>query len=176
MTRTRIENASLSVHIYHMNVFSPVHSRTRAIALYRPASHGCSFVNGARKEYVCFAAAFFSSALIISRFASSMLTAADAAIVIAIRHKSASSFLAHLRSLYHIFLYSSSAISSVFSQNICSQMCAQVTGFCRCFAFQIGKICNQNCSVRDFQFGKFLPVNSYEHAILCKQNFIENRY
>ena len=68
-----------------MNVFSPVHSRTRAIALYRPASHGCSFVNGARKEYVCFAAAFFSSALIISRFASSMLTAADAAIVIAIR-------------------------------------------------------------------------------------------
>ena len=26
-----------------------------------------------------------------------------------------------------------------FSQNICSQMCAQVTGFCRCFAFQIGK-------------------------------------
>ena len=68
MTRTRIENASLSVHIYHMNVFSPVHSRTRAIALYRPASHGCSFVNGARKEYVCFAAAFFSSALIISHF------------------------------------------------------------------------------------------------------------
>ena len=60
-------------------------SRTRAIALYRPASHGCSFLNGARKEYVCFAAAFFSSALIISRFASSMLTAADAAIVIAIR-------------------------------------------------------------------------------------------
>ena len=43
-------------------------SRTRAIALYRPASHGCSFVNGARKEYVCFAAAFFSSALIISHF------------------------------------------------------------------------------------------------------------
>ena len=68
MTRTRIENASLSVHIYHMNVFSPVHSRTRAIALYRPASHGCSFLNGARKEYVCFAAAFFSSALIISHF------------------------------------------------------------------------------------------------------------
>ena len=43
-------------------------SRTRAIALYRPASHGCSFVNDARKEYVCFAAAFFSSALIISYF------------------------------------------------------------------------------------------------------------
>ena len=45
-----------------------LNSRTRAIALYRPASHGCSFVNGARKEYVCFAAAFFSSALIISHF------------------------------------------------------------------------------------------------------------
>ena len=54
--------------LHHKNVFSPVHSRTRAIALYRPASHGCSFLNGARKEYVCFAAAFFSSALIISHF------------------------------------------------------------------------------------------------------------
>ena len=36
-----------------------------------------------------------------------------------------------------------------------------VTGFYRYFAFQIGKICNQNCIVRNFQFRKFLPVNSY---------------
>ena len=52
---------------------------------------------------------FSVSVHIISRFASSMLTAADAAIVIAfaVRHKSASSSLAHLRSLYHItFLHS----------------------------------------------------------------------
>ena len=35
-----------------------------------------------------------------------------------------------------------------------------VTGFCRCFAFQIGKICIRNCIVRNFQFRKFLPVSS----------------
>ena len=34
------------------------------------------------------------------------------------------------------------------------------TGFCRCYAFQIGKICCRNCIVRNFQFRKFLPVNS----------------
>ena len=28
------------------------------------------------------------------------------------------------------------------------------TGFCRCFAFQIGKICCRNCIVRNFQFKK----------------------
>ena len=36
------------------------------------------------------------------------------------------------------------------------------TGFCRCYAFQIGKICCRNCIVRNFQFKKFLPVNSYK--------------
>ena len=37
-----------------------------------------------------------------------------------------------------------------------------VTWFCRCFAFQIGKICYQKCIVRNFQFRKFLPVyNNY---------------
>ena len=35
--------------------------------------------------------------------------------------------------------------------------CANSNGFCRCFAFQIGKICYQNYIVRDFQFRKFLP-------------------
>ena len=34
------------------------------------------------------------------------------------------------------------------------------TEFCRCFAFQIGKICCHNCIVRNFQFRKFLPVYS----------------
>ena len=36
------------------------------------------------------------------------------------------------------------------------------TGFCRCYAFQIDKICCRNCIVRNFQFKKFLPVNSYK--------------
>ena len=42
----------------------------------------------------------------------------------AVCHKSASSFLAHLRSLYHIFLYSSSAISSVvFTEYLFTDVC-----------------------------------------------------
>ena len=41
------------------------------------------------------------------------------------------------------------------------------TGFCRCYAFQIGKICCQNCIVRNFQFRKFLPVNSYYNSTIC---------
>ena len=40
------------------------------------------------------------------------------------------------------------------------------TGFCRCCAFQIGKICCQNCIVRNFQFRIFLPVNSYDRSSL----------
>ena len=60
----------------------------------------CSAITHARFDK------FSVSVHIISRFASSMLTAADAAIVIAIR-RSTSSSLAHLRSLYHItFLHS----------------------------------------------------------------------
>ena len=39
------------------------------------------------------------------------------------------------------------------------------TEFCRCFAFQIGKICCHNCIVRNFQFRKFLPV--YSNIFLC---------
>ena len=35
-----------------------------------------------------------------------------------------------------------------------------VTGFCRCFAFRIGKIHYHHCIVRNFQFRKFLPVQS----------------
>ena len=35
-----------------------------------------------------------------------------------------------------------------------------VTGFCRCFAFQIGKICYHHCIIRHFQFRKCLPVYS----------------
>ena len=35
-----------------------------------------------------------------------------------------------------------------------------VTGFCRCFAFRIGKIHYHHCIVRNFQFRKFLPVYS----------------
>ena len=35
-----------------------------------------------------------------------------------------------------------------------------VTGFCRCFAFKIGKIHDRNCIIRNFQFRKFLPMKS----------------
>ena len=35
-----------------------------------------------------------------------------------------------------------------------------VTGFCRCFAFRIGKIHYHHCIVRNFQFRKFLPMKS----------------
>lgn len=55
--------------LYFFNVIiSTLYSRTRAIALSRPASHDCSFVNGARKVNVCFAAASFSFVLIILKF------------------------------------------------------------------------------------------------------------
>ena len=49
------------------------------------------------------------------------------------------------------------------------------TGFCRCYAFQIGKICCQNCIVRNFQFRKFLPVNSYPLSFIpsARQNVNE---
>ena len=33
-------------------------------------------------------------------------------------------------------------------------------GFCRCFAFRIGKIRDHNGIIRNFQFRKFLPVKS----------------
>ena len=49
------------------------------------------------------------------------------------------------------------------------------TGFCRCYAFQIGKICCQNCIVRNFPFRKFLPVNSYPLSFIpsARQNVNE---
>ena len=45
--------------------FFNVHSRTRAFALFRPASHGRSFVNGTGKVNVCSADAYFSYVHII---------------------------------------------------------------------------------------------------------------
>ena len=38
--------------------------------------------------------------------------------------------------------------------------CANSNGFCRCFAFQIGKICFHGCIIRHFQFRKCLPMYS----------------
>ncbi len=41
-----------------------------------------------------------------------------------------------------------------------------VTGFCRCFAFRIGKIRGHNSIIRNFQFRKFLPMKSnYEVTV-----------
>ena len=42
----------------------------------------------------------------------------------------------------------------------CSLVPRSSNGFCRCFAFQIGKICCHHCIIRHFQFRKCLPVNS----------------
>ena len=42
----------------------------------------------------------------------------------------------------------------------CSLVPRSSNGFCRCFAFQIGKICCPHCIIRHFQFRKCLPVNS----------------
>ena len=51
---------------------------------------------------------------------------------------------------------------SFFVYNICycSLVPRSSNGFCRCFAFQIGKICYHHCIIRHFQFKKCLPVNS----------------
>ena len=53
-----------------------------------------------------------------------------------------------------------------------------VTGFCRCFAFRIGKIHYHHCIVRNFQFRKFLPVysnvhlsNAFRAIFPCCRNF-----
>ena len=43
----------------------------------------------------------------------------------------------------------------------CSLVPRSSNGFCRCFAFQIGKICYHHCIIRHFQFRKCLPVNCY---------------
>ena len=58
------------------------------------------------------------------------------------------------------FLATSAADGDEYSSLLLTYVCP-VTGFCRCFAFQIGKICIRNCIVRNFQFRKFLPVSSY---------------
>ena len=44
---------------------------------------------------------------------------------------------------------------------------------CRCFAFQIGKICCQNCIIRDFQFRKSLPVNSNLNSHMKRQQLVD---
>ena len=41
-----------------------------------------------------------------------------------------------------------------------------VTGFCRCFAFRIGKIRDRNGIIRNFQFRKFLPVKSNDASYI----------
>ena len=57
------------------------------------------------------------------------------------------------------------AVGVAFTVLLFTHVCP-ATGFCRCCAFQIGKICCQNCIVRNFQFRKFLPVNSYDRSSL----------
>ena len=48
-----------------------------------------------------------------------------------------------------------------------------VTGFCRCFAFRIGKIRGHNGIIRNFQFRKFLPAKSNRKVPQESSTFVE---
>ena len=65
-------------------------------------------------------------------------------------------------SIIYAFFYSVNKESQNFA--LCILLFRHVcpaTGFCRFCAFQIGKICCQNCIIWNFQSRKFPPVNSY---------------
>ena len=66
--------------------------------------------------------------------------------------------LYHMCFLFAIFQHTFKAVF-LYAVLLYTHACT-VTWFCRCFAFQIGKICYQKCIVRNFQFRKFLPVYS----------------
>ena len=59
-------------HYFYLFFFFPTLTNT-CFALFRPASHDYSFVNGTRKVNVCFAAAYFSFVLIIFIYSFSFL-------------------------------------------------------------------------------------------------------
>ena len=63
------------------------------------------------------------------------------------------------------------AVGVTFTVLLFTHVCP-ATGFCRCCAFQIGKICCQNCIIRNFQFRKFLPVNSYFTIPYARPTFL----
>ena len=48
-----------------------------------------------------------------------------------------------------------------------------VTGFCRCFAFRIGKIRGHNGIIWNFQFRKFLPAKSNRKVPQESSTFVE---
>ena len=66
----------------------------------------------------------------------------------------------------HYLTISPSSKGSLPSTHACP-----ATGFCRCFAFQIGKICCHHCNIRNFQFRKSLPRNNYNEFPHSGQNF-----
>ena len=73
--------------------------------------------------------------------------------------------------LYHI-LYNLKRECKIYTpflvlMGYCSLVPRSSNGFCRCFAFQIGKICCHHCIIRHFQFRKCLPVNSNTYGIIC---------
>ena len=55
------------------------------------------------------------------------------------------------------------------NSSYCSLVPRSSNGFCRCFAFQIGKICYHHCIIRHFQFRKCLPVNSNDIVTVHSQ-------
>ena len=85
-----------------------------------------------------------------------------------------------LTALYHmcfLFAISQHTFKAVFLYAVLlyTHACT-VTWFCRCFAFQIGKICYQKCIVRNFQFRKFLPVYSNVIALKTRRENLQIRF
>ena len=65
----------------------------------------------------------------------------------------------------------SKSIKRFFTRCYCSLVPRSSNGFCRCFAFQIGKICYHHCIIRHFQFRKCLPVNSNFFSMVFTLSF-----
>ena len=61
-------------------------------------------------------------------------------------------------------------ISFLYLLCYCSLVPRSSNGFCRCFAFQIGKICCHHCIIRHFQFRKCLPVNSNSFISISRRS------
>ena len=66
----------------------------------------------------------------------------------------------------------SKSIKRFFTRCYCSLVPRSSNGFCRCFAFQIGKICYHHCIIRHFQFRKCLPVNSNFFSMVFTRNTV----
>ena len=69
-------------------------------------------------------------------------------------------FPASVRPQFHFMCQPAPSYPCIPGKTLLFTRCANSNGFCRCFAFQIGKICCHHCIIRHFQFRKCLPVYS----------------